>query len=77
LGIAPPAYWITFDSLFYQIFEDLSRMRATPVGTVDMTVEGSLARAVELLLTAQKTRKEERKLLCEKVMMYQCPLAQS
>src|SRR5438128_5027727 len=31
LGIAPPAFWTTFDSLFYQIFEDLSRMRATPV----------------------------------------------
>jgi hypothetical protein len=34
LGIAPPAFWTTFDSLFYQIFEDLSRMRATPVATV-------------------------------------------
>jgi len=30
LGIAPPAFWTTFDTLFYQIFEDLSRMRATP-----------------------------------------------
>src|SRR5881396_3398423 len=33
LGIDPPAFWTTFDSLFYQIFEDLSRMRATPYET--------------------------------------------
>jgi len=48
-----------------------------PVGTtVDMTVEGRLARAVELLAAAQKTGKEkERKRLCEKVMMYLRPLA--
>jgi len=49
-----------------------------PVGTtVDMTVEGRLARALELLAAAQITRKEEeRKRLCDKVMMYLRPLAQ-
>ena len=33
LGIAPPPFWTAFDSLFYQIFSDLSRMGATPLAT--------------------------------------------
>jgi DNA-binding NarL/FixJ family response regulator len=31
LGITPPAFWTAFDSLFYQILEELSSMRATPI----------------------------------------------
>jgi hypothetical protein len=53
LGIAPPAFWTTLDSLFYQIFEDLSRMRATPSGPVEWILGGWQLSTIFVVETGQ------------------------